>query len=101
VLMAAAPEDRERPRLAESADLVGSAISIRLRRMRLPTAREYRHARLMLPVRIAIDRDQKLAGGLRPGLSLKVKVDVTQQTGPSFAQAGQTPAQYARRGVAR
>jgi hypothetical protein len=52
--MAAAPEDRERPRLAESADLVGSAISIRLRRMRLPTAREYRHARLMLPVRIAI-----------------------------------------------
>ena len=54
MLMAAAPEDRERPRLAKSADLVGSAISIRLRRMRLPTAREYRHARLMLPVRIAI-----------------------------------------------
>ena len=54
-----------------------------------------------LPVRIAIDRDQKLAGALRPGLSLKVKVDVTQQTGPSFAQAGQAPAEYARRGVSR
>jgi hypothetical protein len=33
--MAAAPEDRERPRLAESADLVGSAISMRLRRTRV------------------------------------------------------------------
>ncbi|MEW5686475.1 MAG: HlyD family secretion protein [Pseudomonadota bacterium] len=41
-----------------------------------------------LPVRIAIDRDQKLAGGLRPGLSLKVKVDVTRDTGPSFAESG-------------
>jgi len=54
-----------------------------------------------LPVRIAIDRDQKLAGGLRPGLSLKVKVDVTQQTGPTFAESGQQPAQLARRGVSR
>jgi membrane fusion protein (multidrug efflux system) len=55
-----------------------------------------------LPVRIAIDRDQKLAGGLRPGLSLKVKVDVTQRTGPTFAESGQQPtAQFARRGVSR
>lgn len=56
-----------------------------------------------LPVRIAIDKDQKLAGGLRPGLSLKVKVDVTRDTGPSFAEAGATatPAQYARRGAAQ
>lgn len=45
-----------------------------------------------LPVRIAIDRDQKLAGGLRPGLSLKVKVDVTRDTGPSFAEAGASSA---------
>ena len=53
-----------------------------------------------VPVRIAIDPNQKLA--LRPGLSLKVKVDVTQETGPTFAESGQAqPAQYARRGVAR
>ncbi len=52
-----------------------------------------------LPVRIAIDRSQKLAGGLRPGLSLKVKVDVTRDTGPSFAEVGQTPARFARQGA--
>ena len=55
-----------------------------------------------LPVRIAIDRNQRLAGGLRPGLSLKVKVDVTRDTGPSFAEAGQTaPTQFARSTVQR
>ena len=54
-----------------------------------------------LPVRIAIDRNQPLAGALRPGLSLKVKVDVTQQTGLSFAEAGRAPARYARDGVSR
>jgi membrane fusion protein (multidrug efflux system) len=54
-----------------------------------------------LPVRIAIDKDQKLAGGLRPGLSLKVKVDVTQTTGPTFAESGRSPTEFARRGVAR
>jgi len=52
-----------------------------------------------LPVRIAIDRDQKLAGGLRPGLSLKVKVDVTRDTGPAFAETGAANAQFARRGA--
>lgn len=52
-----------------------------------------------VPVRIAIDAGQKLA--LRPGLSLKVKVDVTQQTGLSFAESGRAESQYARRGVAR
>jgi len=52
-----------------------------------------------LPVRIKIDRDQKLAGGLRPGLSLKVKVDVTRDTGPSFAESGAAPAQFARTGA--
>ncbi len=56
-----------------------------------------------LPVRIAIDRDQKLAGGLRPGLSLKVKVDVTRDTGPSFAEAGAGAAanRFARQGAQR
>lgn len=56
-----------------------------------------------LPVRIAIDKDQKLAGGLRPGLSLKVKVDVTRDTGPSFAESGAagTGPQLARRGAAQ
>jgi len=54
-----------------------------------------------LPVRIAIDRNQKLAGGLRPGLSLKVKVDVTRDTGPTFAEAGASPARFARTGAAR
>jgi membrane fusion protein (multidrug efflux system) len=54
-----------------------------------------------LPVRIAIDRNQKLAGALRPGLSLKVKVDVTRDTGPNFAEAGRAPAQFARQGVLR
>lgn len=44
-----------------------------------------------LPVRIAVDRGGPLAGGLRPGLSVKVKVDVTANTGPSFAESG--PAQ--------
>lgn len=54
-----------------------------------------------LPVKIAVDRSQPLASALRPGLSLKVKVGVTEDTGPSFAEAGQAPAQYARHGVSR
>jgi membrane fusion protein (multidrug efflux system) len=54
-----------------------------------------------LPVKIAVDRSQPLAGALRPGLSVQVRVDVTQNTGPGFAEAGFTPAQYARRGVVR
>lgn len=54
-----------------------------------------------LPVRIAIDRNQKLAGGLRPGLSLKVKVDVTRDTGPSFAEAGSAHDRFARQGAAQ
>lgn len=40
-----------------------------------------------LPVRIAVDPGQKLAGALRPGLSLKIKVDVTRKTGRSFAES--------------
>lgn len=49
-----------------------------------------------LPVRIAVDREGPLAAGLRPGLSIKVKVDVTQDTGPTFAEAAAAPARYAR-----
>jgi hypothetical protein len=52
VLMAAAPEGRQRPRLAESADLVRSAILMRLRQTKVPTTWEYRHVGLMLPMRI-------------------------------------------------
>jgi membrane fusion protein (multidrug efflux system) len=52
-----------------------------------------------LPVRIAIDPNQKLAGGLRPGLSLEVKVDVTRDTGPSFAESGGRPTRFARQGA--
>ncbi|WP_374469421.1 HlyD family secretion protein [Phenylobacterium sp.] len=54
-----------------------------------------------LPVKIAVDRSQPLAGALRPGLSVEVKVGVTQNTGPSFAEAGVMPSQFARRGAAQ
>ena len=54
VLMAAAPEGQKRPRLAESADLVRSAIFMRVRQTRVPVSWEYRHARLMLPLRVVI-----------------------------------------------
>jgi hypothetical protein len=50
--MAAAREGQKRPRLAEAADLVRSAIVMRLRQTQVPTPWEYRHARLMLPIRI-------------------------------------------------
>lgn len=52
VLMAAAPEGQNRPRLPESADLVRSAIFMRLRQTKVPTSWEYGHARLMLPIRV-------------------------------------------------
>jgi len=52
-----------------------------------------------LPVRIAVDRSQPLASALRPGLSLKVKVDVREDTGPSFAETGAIPTRYARHGA--
>ena len=53
-----------------------------------------------LPVKIAVDADSPLAGALRPGLSVEVKVDVTADTGPSFAQAVPV-AQVARTGASR
>ncbi|HEY8573545.1 HlyD family secretion protein [Phenylobacterium sp.] len=52
-----------------------------------------------LPVKIAVDRTQPLADALRPGLSVEVKVDVRENTGPSFAEVGTPAAQYARRGA--
>ncbi|MCR5878096.1 HlyD family secretion protein [Phenylobacterium sp. J367] len=54
-----------------------------------------------LPVKIAVDRSQPLAGALRPGLSVDVKVSVTENTGPSFAEAGILPSRFARRGQAQ
>jgi membrane fusion protein (multidrug efflux system) len=54
-----------------------------------------------LPVKIAVDRSQPLAGALRPGLSVEVKVGVTENTGPSFAESGAPDAQFARRGAAQ
>lgn len=49
-----------------------------------------------LPVRIAIDPDQPLAGALRPGLSVKVKVDVRETPGPTFADAMAGPISQAQ-----
>jgi len=53
-----------------------------------------------VPVRIVIDKGTPNGAGLRPGLSVSVKVDVRDQTGVSFAQAAQPDARYARRGEA-
>jgi hypothetical protein len=53
VLMAGAGQGRRWPRLAEAADLVRSAIYMRLRnRLRSSWAWEYRHRRVMVPVRV-------------------------------------------------
>lgn len=54
VLMAAAEEDQRRPRSAESADLLKSAMLVRVRHMRVPSSWEHQHARVMVPVRILI-----------------------------------------------
>jgi len=53
-----------------------------------------------LPVKIAVDSDQPIAGALRPGLSVQVKVDVTQRTGPTFAESGLPQVKVAGRGLA-
>jgi hypothetical protein len=54
VLMAGAAEGQRRPRMAEAFDLLRNAIFMRLRQPKLPGAWEHGHARLMLPVRVAI-----------------------------------------------
>jgi hypothetical protein len=52
VLMVSAAEGQRRPRLAEAFDLLRSAIFTRLRQIKLPSSWEYRHARLMVRVRV-------------------------------------------------
>ncbi|MBU4434464.1 MAG: HlyD family secretion protein, partial [Alphaproteobacteria bacterium] len=53
-----------------------------------------------LPVKIAVD-PSKYGAALRPGLSVEIKVDVRDRSGPSFAEAGQASPQVAREGTAR
>lgn len=53
-----------------------------------------------LPVKIVVDRSE-LGAALRPGLSVEIKVNVRDRSGPSFAEAGQATPQVARQGVAR
>jgi len=53
-----------------------------------------------LPVRIAVDRNGP-GVGLRPGLSVKVTVDVRANTGPSFADSAEADHRLARQGAAR
>ncbi|NBB13993.1 HlyD family efflux transporter periplasmic adaptor subunit [Caulobacter sp. SLTY] len=48
-----------------------------------------------VPVRIVVDKDQPMAGALRPGLSLEVKVDVRVRSGQSFAESGAATPQLA------
>ena len=54
-----------------------------------------------IPVRIAVDSRAPLSGALRPGLSVEVRVDVRDRTGPSFAEAGSAPTSLVRRGESR
>jgi hypothetical protein len=54
VLLAGAADGQRRPRFAESFDLVRNAIVMRVRRIQVPGPWERRHARLMVPVRIAV-----------------------------------------------
>jgi membrane fusion protein (multidrug efflux system) len=53
-----------------------------------------------LPVKIAVD-PSKFGAALRPGLSVEIKVDVRDRSGPSFAEAGQASPLVAREGAAR
>lgn len=54
VLMATAAEGQQRPRVAESADLLANAMVMRVRQTKVPGPWEYQHAGLMLPVRVVI-----------------------------------------------
>jgi hypothetical protein len=53
VLMDDAAEGQRRPRFGEAFDLLRSAIFMRLRGIQLPSSWEYRHARVVVPIRIA------------------------------------------------
>jgi membrane fusion protein (multidrug efflux system) len=50
-----------------------------------------------VPVRIVVDKAGPLGGALRPGLSVDVKVDVTQRTGLSFAESAAGQPQLAQK----
>ena len=52
VLMARARPDRTRPTAGDAIDLARSGAFMRIRRTKLPSDWEYRHARWMVPVRI-------------------------------------------------
>jgi hypothetical protein len=54
VLMAGAVAGQTRPRLVETFDLISNALVWRLRHTVLPGPWEYRHRRVMLPVRVLI-----------------------------------------------
>ncbi len=54
-----------------------------------------------VPVKIKVEPGSRLGAALRPGLSVQVKVDVRENTGPSFAEAVAPQAHYARRGEPR
>jgi len=54
VLVAAAAEGQQRPRLAEAADLLRNGILMRVRQTEVPGRWERSHSRLMLPVRLVI-----------------------------------------------
>jgi membrane fusion protein (multidrug efflux system) len=44
-----------------------------------------------VPVKIAVDRGDPLAEALRPGLSIRVKVDLHSDGGPTFVESAGTP----------
>jgi membrane fusion protein (multidrug efflux system) len=46
-----------------------------------------------VPVKIAVERNQRLTGALRPGLSIKVKVDLHSRGGATFAESASANAQ--------
>jgi membrane fusion protein (multidrug efflux system) len=54
-----------------------------------------------VPVRVAVDRKAPLAGALRPGLSVEVRVDVRDKAGVSFAESGVAPTRYVSTGQSR
>ena len=54
-----------------------------------------------VPVKIVLDDRSPMAGALRPGLSVEVKVDVTDRSGPSFADGDAGAVKLAGRGGTR
>ena len=54
VLLAGSAEGQRHPRWAESVNLLRNAVFMHVRHTKLPSSWESRHARVMVPVRIAI-----------------------------------------------